>query len=641
MAGSFEAARLAYEQDLRQALTISSATAPRIDDSVLPVDENAEDEEEKCNLCFNNINLASEKLFLTCGHVFRRTCLRKWVSNYTKCPVCDVEIASQILTAIAPSAPSSSRYPSRRSYRRRNNTIPSGPSRNNRSPVRQQPAGNDVFAEQLQIDELVRARYPHHENNNNNRHNAIDAARLSYRRRLEGFHPRNERTGRDATAPDESSVRQSNTVQGDETLDEDDIAAIRRIHDEDELIFSDDQNYDDRIIISDSVPLPSAPSLDELDGDDDQAQCPICLDELRNDRNKIALPCAHLFHLPCIRQWLRQTPTCPVCKRQVDHDFLAGILASSENEDENVQTSENMEAVNESDLRRRNTHTNSRSIGSIPDFENNWDELQTILPQADGNENRQRDQQGEGIQQLRSRARIPNLIRREGLSEPRPEELNEHIIHGRLNREHAREQYESARRHRRNAQRLLNEDPSRQDDARRWRENAARQEEEAIQYLSRSMRYYNMARRQQDSGLLNPNDELGQHSQQHQTEEEDEECFMCETKYSDGESIRLECLHKFHEPCITRWLAVSPTCPVCRHRQSDGFLERLGIGSDASGSSDIGDGGEEINDNPVFELAQNSNNRPDNSPIGIERPRQNRVRPRRRGLAFLNVFFGR
>lgn len=44
-------------------------------------------------------------------------------------------------------------------------------------------------------------------------------------------------------------------------------------------------------------------------------RCPICLAAVREP----ALPrdCLHVFDLPCLAEWLRVAPTCPVCKRPV------------------------------------------------------------------------------------------------------------------------------------------------------------------------------------------------------------------------------------------------------------------------------------------------------------------------------------
>jgi hypothetical protein len=45
-------------------------------------------------------------------------------------------------------------------------------------------------------------------------------------------------------------------------------------------------------------------------------ECSICYD-LIYQHNMAALPCAHMFHQPCIQQWLNQKQTCPVCRNHV------------------------------------------------------------------------------------------------------------------------------------------------------------------------------------------------------------------------------------------------------------------------------------------------------------------------------------
>ncbi len=42
--------------------------------------------------------------------------------------------------------------------------------------------------------------------------------------------------------------------------------------------------------------------------------CAICREELTKAK---VLPCGHLFHLVCLRDWLDQSPTCPICRRPV------------------------------------------------------------------------------------------------------------------------------------------------------------------------------------------------------------------------------------------------------------------------------------------------------------------------------------
>lgn len=40
-------------------------------------------------------------------------------------------------------------------------------------------------------------------------------------------------------------------------------------------------------------------------------ECSICLEDMVN--NIEALPCGHLFHVKCIRLWLKHQRVCPIC----------------------------------------------------------------------------------------------------------------------------------------------------------------------------------------------------------------------------------------------------------------------------------------------------------------------------------------
>jgi len=51
-----------------------------------------------------------------------------------------------------------------------------------------------------------------------------------------------------------------------------------------------------------------------------EQECSICLEPL--ERNIEVLPCGHVFHTGCVREWMaqehfRQLPTCPICRRPI------------------------------------------------------------------------------------------------------------------------------------------------------------------------------------------------------------------------------------------------------------------------------------------------------------------------------------
>ena len=43
-----------------------------------------------------------------------------------------------------------------------------------------------------------------------------------------------------------------------------------------------------------------------------------------------------------------------------------------------------------------------------------------------------------------------------------------------------------------------------------------------------------------------------------------EPCAICWDKINENDKICLACNHEYHQSCITRWMARSRTCPMCR-----------------------------------------------------------------------------
>lgn len=62
-------------------------------------------------------------------------------------------------------------------------------------------------------------------------------------------------------------------------------------------------------------------------GGDGDETCAICLQPI--DSEKVLMPCGHAFHRACIKQWMLQQCTCPMCRR----DFRQDPTWLAQNED--------------------------------------------------------------------------------------------------------------------------------------------------------------------------------------------------------------------------------------------------------------------------------------------------------------------
>lgn len=57
---------------------------------------------------------------------------------------------------------------------------------------------------------------------------------------------------------------------------------------------------------------------DQDDDEDDVDKCTICLCEFEDDEDVRRLPCMHLFHVPCVDQWLGLNKRCPICRVDIE-----------------------------------------------------------------------------------------------------------------------------------------------------------------------------------------------------------------------------------------------------------------------------------------------------------------------------------
>jgi E3 ubiquitin-protein ligase RNF115/126 len=54
----------------------------------------------------------------------------------------------------------------------------------------------------------------------------------------------------------------------------------------------------------------------------EKKDCVICLTPFEKGSQVLILPCTHLFHPNCIKDWFGSNNTCPICKFVIDHDNI-------------------------------------------------------------------------------------------------------------------------------------------------------------------------------------------------------------------------------------------------------------------------------------------------------------------------------
>lgn len=51
-----------------------------------------------------------------------------------------------------------------------------------------------------------------------------------------------------------------------------------------------------------------------------RTECVICIENIKDFDKVIITQCKHVFHVDCIETWLRNTKTCPTCRREITQD---------------------------------------------------------------------------------------------------------------------------------------------------------------------------------------------------------------------------------------------------------------------------------------------------------------------------------
>jgi len=70
--------------------------------------------------------------------------------------------------------------------------------------------------------------------------------------------------------------------------------------------------------------LNAIPLIRYEGGENRATECMICLADFDNNDQLRRLPCGHVYHQPCIDEWLHRCTDCPLCKANVDRAIRSG-----------------------------------------------------------------------------------------------------------------------------------------------------------------------------------------------------------------------------------------------------------------------------------------------------------------------------
>jgi len=209
----------------------------------------------KCSLCNETfLNSDKVKIFSCKKHIFHRGCLENFIKSNNNSTNCP-RCESDINS-------------------NNNLNISNNPSvpHDDSSPIRNEP---------LNLEDNSRNNV---ENNSDNNHNN------------DGNEENNDSENNDSENNDNDNE--------DNNLDEDDNSDFTSLHEE---------GLDEEIL--DNLEIWKIKNVDKLDND--KKKCAICLEHYIKGDDLIALPCIHIFHANCIKNWLIRHSICPICKYKI------------------------------------------------------------------------------------------------------------------------------------------------------------------------------------------------------------------------------------------------------------------------------------------------------------------------------------
>ena len=68
--------------------------------------------------------------------------------------------------------------------------------------------------------------------------------------------------------------------------------------------------------------LPETQIEDVSKLDSEKKNCVICLEDFKNGDKACVLPCVHIFHTNCVKEWLKTKNFCPICKFKLTGENL-------------------------------------------------------------------------------------------------------------------------------------------------------------------------------------------------------------------------------------------------------------------------------------------------------------------------------